>query len=81
MPLVFIAHGIRYLFYSDEGSPREPIHVHARRAECEVKVWVEPMIRAEQAYGFNSREVRDIIEEVRRREGDIRSKWNEHFSS
>ena len=74
MPLVFTAHGIRYLFYSDEGSPREPMHIHARRAECEVKVWLEPVVRAENAYGFNSREVRDIIEQVRRNEAEIRRK-------
>ncbi len=81
MPVVATFNGIRILFYSDEGLPREPIHVHARRAACEVKVWIEPVIRAEKSYGFNSREVRDIIDLVIRHEDQIRRRWNEHFGS
>ena len=81
MPLVITVDGYRFLFYSNEGDPREPLHVHVRRAECEVKVWVEPEIRAESAFGFNSSEVRAIIEHVTTHEALIRRCWNEHFGS
>jgi uncharacterized protein DUF4160 len=30
MPVVFRQDGIRYLFFSNEGEPREPPHVHVR---------------------------------------------------
>lgn len=30
MPTVFRYEGIRFFFYSDEGTPREPTHIHAR---------------------------------------------------
>jgi hypothetical protein len=56
--------GFRVLFYSYEGSPREPLHVHVRKAECQAKVWIEPAIRLDASYGFNSAEERRIIQIV-----------------
>ncbi|MFT0172652.1 DUF4160 domain-containing protein [Paraburkholderia mimosarum] len=29
MPVVFRYNGIRFFFYSNEGDPREPVHIHA----------------------------------------------------
>lgn len=31
MPVVFCSNGYRFFFFSNEGSPREPLHVHVRR--------------------------------------------------
>ncbi len=31
MPVVFRHHGFRFLFYANEGSPREPAHIHAEK--------------------------------------------------
>ncbi|MGF6267191.1 hypothetical protein OKW49_008185 [Paraburkholderia youngii] len=30
MPVVFRYNGIRFFFYSNEGDPREPVHIHAQ---------------------------------------------------
>ncbi|WP_237574250.1 MULTISPECIES: DUF4160 domain-containing protein [Burkholderiaceae] len=30
MPTVFRYKGIRFFFYLNEGTPREPLHIHAR---------------------------------------------------
>ncbi len=38
MPVVFRAAGIRFHFFSNEGDPREPVHIHARRADAEAKI-------------------------------------------
>ncbi|WP_284734689.1 DUF4160 domain-containing protein [Sphingosinicella terrae] len=32
MPTVFRRQGFRFFFYSNEGSPLEPIHVHVEKA-------------------------------------------------
>ena len=42
MPVVFRFNGIRFHFFSNEGDPREPLHIHAQRAECLAKVWLRP---------------------------------------
>jgi hypothetical protein len=81
VPLVILVDGFRLFFYSNEGAPREPIHVHVRRAECELKVWIDPAIRPEEPFGFNSSEVRAIIEHVTTHEALIRRRWHEHFGS
>jgi Domain of unknown function (DUF4160) len=40
MPVVFRQDGYRFLFYSDEGDPREPVHVHVRRGRDNAKFWL-----------------------------------------
>lgn len=37
MPVVFRRDGFRFLFYANEGSPREPVHVHALRDGIDAK--------------------------------------------
>ena len=32
--------GFRFFFYSNEGDPREPVHVHARGDGGEAKFWL-----------------------------------------
>lgn len=44
MPVVFRFNGIRFHFFSNEGDPREPLHIHAQRAECLAKIWLHPGI-------------------------------------
>ena len=81
MPVVVTIRGYRVLFYSYEGNPREPLHVHVRRGECQVKVWIEPRIATVNCYGFNTAEEREIMEIVGAHVELIRSRWNEHFGS
>lgn len=44
MPVVFRHRGYRFYFYSNEGSPREPLHVHVEKGESEAKIWIEPAV-------------------------------------
>jgi hypothetical protein len=41
MPVVFRYKGFRFFFYSNEGSPRKPVHVHVRSGSSEAKLWLE----------------------------------------
>lgn len=47
MPTVFRIAGVRFSFYSNEGDPREPIHVHAFGAGAQAKLWLYPEVRIE----------------------------------
>lgn len=40
MPLVFRHKGFRFLFYSNEGDPREPPHIHAVKDGIDAKFWL-----------------------------------------
>ena len=39
MPVVFRHDGFRFFFFSNEGDPREPVHVHVRKSDGEAKLW------------------------------------------
>lgn len=44
MPVVFREGGLRYYFFSNEGAPREPPHVHVKGGGRDAKIWLEPDI-------------------------------------
>jgi hypothetical protein len=79
MPEVFRSGGYRFYFYSNEGSPREPCHVHVEHADGEAKIWLEPEIRLAASFGLSSRHLATILVLVREREDLVLEKWDEHF--
>ena len=79
MPVVLRRDGLRYLFFSNEGDPREPHHVHVRGAVKDAKIWLAADVTLDESYGFNSGELRRILSVVREnREGLLRA-WNDYF--
>ena len=44
MPVVLQYRGWRFFFYLHEGNPREPIHIHVRKGNAEVKFWLRPFV-------------------------------------
>ncbi|MGL5445841.1 MAG: DUF4160 domain-containing protein [Rhabdaerophilum sp.] len=79
MPVVLRAQGFRLFFYSNEGDPREPVHIHAMKAGGEAKVWLEPEISIAESRGFNAAELRDIIRLVEQHRNQIERAWHDHF--
>jgi hypothetical protein len=45
MPTLWVEDGFRFFFYSNEGSPREPVHVHVEEGGTEAKFWLRPDVR------------------------------------
>jgi hypothetical protein len=78
MPTVFVHKGVRYFFFSNEGNPREPVHIHVRKNEALAKFWLDP-VRLEDSYGFDSRALREISDIIEERAEQIRRAWREHF--
>jgi hypothetical protein len=79
MPLVFIESGLRYFFYSNEGRPREPRHIHVKGGGRDAKIWLEPEVAIADSYGFNSAELRRILLTVSARRDRILRAWHDHF--
>lgn len=81
MPVVFRSGSLKFFFYSNEGDPREPLHIHVRGPNGEAKVWLLPAIGIADSKGFNPRELADIIREVAKNKPAIERAWHEHFSN
>lgn len=79
MPVIFRFNGIRFHFFSNEGDPREPLHIHAQCGECLAKIWLHPEIRLAENYGFSASDLRVILEQVVLHAEEIERGWNEHF--
>ena len=79
MPTVFRIDGNKFFFYSNEGSPREPVHVHVRKGSSSAKIMLEPTVRVVESRGFNARELRVLTGLASDRAGSIRKAWNDHF--
>lgn len=59
MPIIFRYKGYRFFFFSNKNIPREPIHVHVRKAEALAKFWIEPEVKIAEAYSFTSSELKE----------------------
>jgi Domain of unknown function (DUF4160) len=79
MPVVFRYNGVRYFFFSNEGSPREPIHIHAQQGDAEAKFWLRPDVVVAHSRGFDRRALAQMIEVVRDNRDLIEAHWHEHF--
>ncbi len=79
MPTVFRNDNARFFFFSNEGDPREPVHVHARRRGCQAKLWLFPKVRIAYSAGFTAREQTQLVRDVEARRELIVKAWNDHF--
>ena len=81
MPIIFRYRGFKFFFYSNEGSPREPIHVHVERDEMEAKFWLIPEVRVAYNDGYDARTLRMLLGVVEANKDRIVRAWNEYFGS
>lgn len=79
MPAVFRYKGFRFFFYSNEGSPREPVHVHVRSGSSEAKLWLEPQVRIAASFGFDASTLRELVEVAQSNRTLIERTWHEYF--
>lgn len=79
MPVVFREAGFRFHFYSNEGDPREPVHIHVRKANADAKLWLYPEVTIAYNRGFDARTQNWIVSVVEKRKAEIEEAWNDHF--
>ena len=80
MPKILEWKGYKFFFYSNEGEPREPCHVHVRKGEKTAKFWMEP-IELAWSYEMSSRELSTLEKVVVKNAAMIRRRWNEFFGA
>jgi hypothetical protein len=81
MPVVFRVSGLRYFFFSNEGQPPEPPHVHVKGGGRDAKVWLEPDVVLADSYGFNPRELSTILRTVADNRASFLKAWHDHFGN
>ena len=80
MPNVFSEKGYRFFFFSNEGSPLEPCHIHVRKDGNLAKFWVSDNIELADSYGFSAEDLNEAGKLAAKHIVKIKKAWNEFFS-
>ena len=80
MPVVFRERGFRFFFYSNEGSPIEPVHSHVEKDDVEAKFWLNPGVRVAYNDGYDACTLRELLGIVEANRDRIERAWDEFFS-
>ncbi len=81
MPIVFFLEGLKFFFFSNEGNPREPLHIHVRKDSSLAKFWLYPSVQLVDSYGFSAKELNKMAKIIDNRKVEIEDAWNEHFGA
>lgn len=81
MPLVFRQSGYRFHFFSNEGDPREPAHVHVTGDGRNAKFRLQPTVAVAYNRGFGERALADLTRIVAERRAEIEKAWHDHFGA
>lgn len=79
MPTVLRLRGFRFFFYSNEGSPREPVHIHVEKDDREAKFWLRPEVSLAYNDGYDARTLRELLGLVQQNREVLERAWNEFF--
>jgi hypothetical protein len=80
MPVVFRLDGMRFHFFSDEGNPREPVHIHVKAGRDEAKFWLSPNVRLAYNRGLSGPTLNRVQHLVEENRDELERTWNEFFS-
>lgn len=80
MPVILRVRGFKFFFYSNEGNPLEPAHIHVRSSEGEAKFWTLGEVRLSTNDGFDSRTLRELTKLVKDNQTLFVEAWNDYFS-
>ena len=79
MPTVLRWKGYRFFFYSNEGDPSEPVHIHIRKDRNVAKFWLEPFVALSESYGMSPQELNKLRKVVENNAKQIKKAWYEYF--
>ena len=81
MPKVFEWNGYKFFFFSNEGIPREPCHIHVRKGDQSAKFWVHPYVSLASSYAMSSHELITLQKTIQENNDLIRRVWDEYFGA
>lgn len=79
MPTVLNENGYRFFFFSNEGNPLEPCHIHVRKTGSLAKFWINDSCSLAENIGFTAKELKEISVIIDKNILKIREAWNGFF--
>jgi len=79
MPKVLEVDGYRFFFFSNEGDPREPYHIHVSKGDALAKFWIDPEVELADSIGFSAKELNFIKGIVSENKEVIKEAWDGFF--
>ncbi len=79
MPKILDYRGYRFFFFSNEGDPLKPAHIHVRKDRQIAKFWLEPDVVLASSWGFQARELRIIKDIVVNNQEAFKKRWLDYF--
>ena len=80
MPNIFEWNGYRFHFFSNEGDPREPAHIHVRKGRNTAKFWLRPQVVVAESRGLTPKVLSELSRVIEERRDDIESAWHDFFA-
>ena len=80
MPKLLQWNGWKFFFYSREGMPLEPPHVHVRSGNSEAKIWLTPVVRVASDRRMDPRTLKMLVAVVSEHRDEFEERWHEFFS-
>jgi hypothetical protein len=79
MPVVFRWKGYKFFFFSNEGNPLEPAHIHVRCGDARAKFWLAPEIALAESYALSAQELNKLVMVVAENRNHFVESWHEYF--
>ena len=80
MPVVLRIDGFKFLFYANEGNPREPVHIHVKLGRDEAKFWLSPDVRLAYNRGLSGSTLNRVRQLVKENRVELERTWNDFFA-
>jgi hypothetical protein len=80
MPKLLEVNGWKFFFYSKEGLPLEPPHVHVRRDRSEAKIWLRPVVKVAADRRMDPRTLKMLLAIVIEHRDEFEERWHAFFS-
>jgi hypothetical protein len=80
MPVIFRYKGFRFFFFSNEGDPREPVHIHVKKGLAAAKFWIDPVVSVAQSRNITAVTLAELARVIEARKSLIERRWYEYFS-
>jgi hypothetical protein len=79
MPTIYRHHGYRFFFYSNEGNPPEPAHIHVRNGQRVATFWLTPFVFLADSWGMSAVELNELQKIAIEKRDEFERAWHEFF--
>ena len=79
MPRIWEYKGYKFFFFSNEGEPLKPSHIHVRKEDRLTKFWLVPQVSLANSWGMNAQELNMLQRIVEEHQEEFKERWHDFF--